>query len=94
MSSCPVTGFLGEETDSHLATTSFQVLVDSDKASLEIPFLQAKQHQLDQLLLILLQLNQLSGLAHFMTLMNGGTTEIQQKEEEIIMFIFSASTFN
>lgn len=76
MSFCPVTGCLGEETDPHLATASFQVLVESDKVSLQPPFLQDKQPQLPQPLLIPLQLNQLSGLAYFMTLMTGDTTEI------------------
>ncbi|KAJ7409674.1 hypothetical protein BTVI_55983 [Pitangus sulphuratus] len=41
--SCPVAGCLGEEIDPHLATTSFQVVVESDEISPEPPVLQAKQ---------------------------------------------------
>lgn len=33
----PITSYLGEETNSHLTTTSFQVLVESDKVSPEPP---------------------------------------------------------
>lgn len=36
--SCSVTTCLGEGTDSHLATTSFWVVVESDKISPESPF--------------------------------------------------------
>ena len=43
VSSRPVTCSLGEETDTHLATTSFQVVVESGKVSPQPPFLQAKQ---------------------------------------------------
>ncbi|KAK4827938.1 hypothetical protein QYF61_022553 [Mycteria americana] len=52
ISSCPITCYLGEETDPHLSTTSFQVVVESDKVSPQPPFLQAKQSQLPQPLLI------------------------------------------
>jgi len=52
ISSCPIACYLGEETDIHLATTSFQVAVESDKASAQPSFLQAKQPQFPQLLLI------------------------------------------
>ncbi|KAK4831047.1 hypothetical protein QYF61_014979 [Mycteria americana] len=48
--------YLGEETDPHLSTTSFQVVVESDKVSPQPPFLQAKQSQLPQPLLIRLLL--------------------------------------
>ncbi|KAK4832039.1 hypothetical protein QYF61_020554 [Mycteria americana] len=51
ISSCPMACYLGEETDTHLATTSFQVVVESDKVSPQPPFLQAKQPQLPQLLI-------------------------------------------
>ncbi|TRZ08524.1 hypothetical protein HGM15179_018581 [Zosterops borbonicus] len=51
VSSCPVACCLGEESNPHLATT-FQVVVESDMVSPEPPFLQAKQLQLPQLLLI------------------------------------------
>ncbi|KAK4830892.1 hypothetical protein QYF61_013821 [Mycteria americana] len=56
ISSCPITCYLGEETDPHLSTTSFQVVVESDKVSPQPPFLQAKQSQLPQPLLIRLLL--------------------------------------
>ncbi|KAK4824165.1 hypothetical protein QYF61_011292, partial [Mycteria americana] len=56
ISSCPITCYLGEETDPHLSTTSFQVVVESDEVSPQPPFLQAKQSQLPQPLLIRLLL--------------------------------------
>ena len=37
ISSCPVACYLGEETDTHLTITSFQVLVESGKVSPESP---------------------------------------------------------
>ncbi|KAK4829607.1 hypothetical protein QYF61_005707 [Mycteria americana] len=52
ISSCPITCYLGEETDPHLSTTSFQVVEESDKVSPQPPLLQAKQSQLPQPLLI------------------------------------------
>jgi len=33
ISSCPITCYLGEETDTHLATTTLQVAVESNKVS-------------------------------------------------------------
>ncbi|KAK4826325.1 hypothetical protein QYF61_007410 [Mycteria americana] len=62
ISSCPITCYLGEETDPHLSTTSFQVVVESDEVSPQPPFLQAKQSQLPQLLLIRLLLQTLHQL--------------------------------
>ncbi|KAK4829008.1 hypothetical protein QYF61_001764 [Mycteria americana] len=62
ISSCPVTCYLGEETDPHLSTTSFQVVVESDKVSPQPPFLQAKQPQFPQPLLIRLVLQTLHQL--------------------------------
>ncbi|KAK4827828.1 hypothetical protein QYF61_021912 [Mycteria americana] len=62
ISSCPVASYLGEETDPHLATTSFQVVVESDKVSPQPPFLQAKQPQFPQPLLISLVLQTLHQL--------------------------------
>ncbi|KAK4806827.1 hypothetical protein QYF61_005623 [Mycteria americana] len=56
ISSCPIACYLGEETDNHLATTSFQVVVESDTVSPQPPFLQAKQPQSPQPLLIRLLL--------------------------------------
>ncbi|KAK4823681.1 hypothetical protein QYF61_005652 [Mycteria americana] len=51
ISSHPIACYLGEETDPHLSTTSFQVLVESNKVSPQPPFLQAKQSQFPQPLL-------------------------------------------
>ncbi|KAK4822662.1 hypothetical protein QYF61_019029 [Mycteria americana] len=62
ISSCPITCYLGEETDPHLSTTSFQVVVESHKVSPQPPFLQAKQSQLPQPLLIRLVLQTLHQL--------------------------------
>ncbi|KAK4821921.1 hypothetical protein QYF61_004924 [Mycteria americana] len=62
ISSRPITCYLGEETDPHLATTSFQVAVESDKVSPQPPFLQAEQPQLPQPLLIRLVLQTLHQL--------------------------------
>ena len=47
-----VANYLWEETDNHLATTSFQVVVESDKISPQPPLLQTKQPQFPQPLLI------------------------------------------
>ncbi|KAK4832354.1 hypothetical protein QYF61_021953, partial [Mycteria americana] len=62
ISSCPITCYLGEETNPHLSTTSFQVVVESDEVSPQPPFLQAKQSQLPQPLLIRLLLQTLHQL--------------------------------
>ncbi|KAK4819924.1 hypothetical protein QYF61_015299 [Mycteria americana] len=62
ISSCPITCYLGEETDPHLSTTSFQVVVEGNKVSPQPPFLQAKQPQLPQPLLIRLLLQTLHQL--------------------------------
>ncbi|KAK4829031.1 hypothetical protein QYF61_001806 [Mycteria americana] len=51
ISSHPITCYLGEETDPHLTTTSFQAVVESDKVSPQPPLLQAKQPQFPQPLL-------------------------------------------
>ncbi|KAK4825284.1 LOW QUALITY PROTEIN: hypothetical protein QYF61_026129 [Mycteria americana] len=59
VSSHPIVCYLGEETDPHLSTTSFQVAVESNKVSPQPPFLQAKQPQFPQLLLIGLTFHQL-----------------------------------
>jgi len=63
ISSCPITGYLGEETNTHLTTTAFQVVVESDKAPPQPPLLQTKQPQLPQLLLIRLVLQTLYQLS-------------------------------
>jgi len=47
----PIASYVGEETDTHLATVSLQVVVDSNKVSPQSPFLQDKQSQFPQLLL-------------------------------------------
>ncbi|KAK4820115.1 hypothetical protein QYF61_020347, partial [Mycteria americana] len=59
ISSCPMACYLGEETDPHPATTSFQAVVESDEVSPQPPFLQAKQPQLPQPLPISLVLQTL-----------------------------------
>ena len=48
VSSCPLTCYLGKETYPHLATTSFQVVVENEKFSLQPPLLQTTQPQLAQ----------------------------------------------
>jgi len=48
VSPCPIACYSGEETDLHLATTSFQVAVESDKVSPQPPPLQIKQSQFPQ----------------------------------------------
>ena len=50
ITSHPIASYLEEEADPHLATTSFQVTVGSDKVSPEPPLLQTEQSQLLQLL--------------------------------------------
>ena len=40
IASCPIASYLGEETNTHLATASFQVVVGSDKVSPQPPLLQ------------------------------------------------------
>ncbi|KAK4825912.1 hypothetical protein QYF61_003407 [Mycteria americana] len=61
ISSCPIACYSGEETESHLATTSFQVVVESEKVSPQ-PLLQAKQPQFPQPLLVRLVLQTLHQL--------------------------------
>ncbi|KAF1399548.1 Membrane-associated guanylate kinase, WW and PDZ domain-containing protein 2, partial [Spheniscus mendiculus] len=56
ISSHPNACYLGEETDPHLATTSFQGVVERDKVFPQPPLLQTKQPQFPQLLLIRLVL--------------------------------------
>ncbi|KAK4826190.1 hypothetical protein QYF61_006134, partial [Mycteria americana] len=51
ISSRPISCHLGEETDPHLTTASFQVVVESNKVSPQPPLLQAKQPQFPQPLL-------------------------------------------
>ena len=43
---CPIASYLGEETNTCLTTTSFQVVVESDKVSPQPPLLQTKPPQL------------------------------------------------
>jgi len=40
---CPIASYLGEETNTHLTTTSFQVAGESNQVSPQPPLLQAKQ---------------------------------------------------
>jgi len=44
----PITSYLSEEADSHLAIASFQMVVGSDEISFGSPLLQTKQSQLLQ----------------------------------------------
>jgi len=48
---CPITCFLGKETDTHLAAASFWVVVESNKVPPQSLFLQTKQPQFSQPLL-------------------------------------------
>jgi len=58
IASHPITSYLGEETNTHLITTAFQVVVESDKVSPQPPLLQTKQPQLPPPLFIrLLHIN-------------------------------------
>jgi len=59
ISSHPITSYLGEETNTHLTTTSFQAVVENTKGSPQPPLLQAKKPQLPQPLLIRLVLQSL-----------------------------------
>ncbi|KAJ7415021.1 hypothetical protein BTVI_39585 [Pitangus sulphuratus] len=46
MSSCPAADCQGEEPNPHVATITFQVVVESDKVTPEPPLLHAKHPQL------------------------------------------------
>ena len=37
ITSCPIASYLGEETNTHLTTTSFQVVVESNKVPPQPP---------------------------------------------------------
>ncbi|GAB0204449.1 hypothetical protein GRJ2_002910500 [Grus japonensis] len=56
VSSHPLACYLGEETNTHVTTTSFRVVAENEKVSPQPPFLQAKQSQFPQPLLIRLVL--------------------------------------
>jgi len=56
ISSHPIIGYLGAETNPHLTTTSCQGAVESEKVSPQPPLLQTEQPQLPQPLLIRLVL--------------------------------------
>ena len=62
IASCPVASYLGEETNTHLTTASFQVVIESEKVSPQPPLLQTNQPQFLQLLLIRLVLQTLHQL--------------------------------
>jgi len=51
IASHPIASYLGEETNTHLTTTSFQVVVESNNVSTEPPLLQTKQTLFPQPLL-------------------------------------------
>ena len=48
----PIASHVEKETNLHFATTSFQVVVESNKVSPELPLLQTKQSQFPQSLLL------------------------------------------
>ena len=48
--SCPIARYLGEETNTYLTRTSFQVVLGSNKVPPQPSLLQTKQPQLPQLL--------------------------------------------
>jgi len=52
IASCPITSYLGEETNTCLTTTSFQVAVESNRVPPQPPLHQTKQPQLPQMLLL------------------------------------------
>ena len=54
ITSCPITSYRGAEADTHLATTSFQAVVESNEVSPE-PLLQTEPSQFPQLLPIVFQ---------------------------------------
>jgi len=56
IASHPIPSYLGEETKTHLTTTSFQVGVESNKVSPQPPLLETKQLRFPQPLLIRLVL--------------------------------------
>jgi len=56
IASRPITSYLGEETNTHLTTPSFQVTVESCKVSAQPALLQTEQPQLPQRPLIRLAL--------------------------------------
>lgn len=60
LSSCPISGCLGEETNSHLAAASSQGVAESDRVFPEPSFLWAKHPQLLQLFIrgLLFQMSQ------------------------------------
>jgi len=55
--SCPFTSYLGEETNTGLTTTSFQVVIERDKVPLQPPLLQTKLPQFPQPLLMICSLD-------------------------------------
>ena len=56
IASCPITSYMGEETNTCLTINSFQVVVERDKVSSQPPLLQTKQPQFPQPLLVRLVL--------------------------------------
>jgi len=62
IASRPIAGYLGEETNAHLTTTSFQAVLESNKVSPQPPLLQTEQPWFLQLLLIRLVLQTLQQL--------------------------------
>jgi len=65
VSSRPMASYSGEETNTHLTTTTSQAVVESEKVSPQPPPLQTKQAQFPQLLLSRLVVESLQqGLCH------------------------------
>jgi len=56
IASCPIASYLGEETNTCLTTTSFQVVVEISKVPPQPPLLQTEEPQLPQPLLVRLVL--------------------------------------
>jgi len=52
ISSHPIAGYLGEETNTCLSTAAFQAVVESEKVSPQPPLLQTEQPQLPQVLIV------------------------------------------
>jgi len=50
IASCPIASYLGDETNTCLTTTSFQVVVEGNKVRSQPPLLQIEQSELPQLL--------------------------------------------
>ena len=52
ISLCSTACYLEEETDTHLTTTSRHVVLEGEEVSIQLPFVQAKQCQFPQPILL------------------------------------------